>query len=121
MSNKFEIQLESCYAKNRKEWREWLEKNHSISVGVWLIYYKVKSGQLSVKYSEAVEALIIPADLKQSLEANETAKKYFDKFSNSLKKNILVCIEITKRLETRLKRIEQTISSVAQNKNPWVR
>ncbi len=44
MPNKFETQLESFYAKNRKEWREWLEKNHRISVGVWLIYYKVKSG-----------------------------------------------------------------------------
>ncbi len=55
MSNIFETQLESCYAKNRKEWREWLEKNHRTSVGVWLIYYKVKSGQPSVQYSEAVK------------------------------------------------------------------
>jgi uncharacterized protein YdeI (YjbR/CyaY-like superfamily) len=195
MSNKFETQLENFYAKNRKEWREWLEKNHRISIGVWLIYYKVKSGQPSVEYSEAVkealcfgwidskvksldeerymqiftprklksvwsklnkqyteelieqglmteaglekivaakqdgswtsldaiEALIIPADLKQALEANATAKRYFETFSNSSKKNILLWIESAKRPATRLKRIEQTITSVAQNKNPLVR
>ena len=188
-------QLESFQAKDRKEWREWLEKNHHTSLGVWLIYYKVKSGKPSVQYSEAVkealcfgwidskvksldaerymqiftprkqksvwsklnkqyieelieqglmteaglvkieaakqdgswntldaiEELIIPVDLKQALEANETANKYFEKFSNSSKKNILFWIESAKRPETRLKRIEQTISSVAQNKNPLAR
>ncbi|NDJ20218.1 hypothetical protein GS682_00855 [Nostoc sp. B(2019)] len=192
---KFDNQLETFYATNRQEWREWLEKNHNISVGIWLIYYKVKSGKPSVQYSEAVkealcfgwidskvksldeerymqiftprkpksvwsklnkkyieelieqdlmtdaglkkievakqdtywnkldaiEELIIPVDLKQALEANETANKYFQAFSNSSKKNILFWIESAKRPETRLKRIEQTINSAAQNKNPLVR
>lgn len=189
---KFDSQLETFQAKNRKEWREWLEKNYKISRGVWLIYYKVKSGKSSVQYSEAVkealcfgwidskvksldeerymqiftprkqksvwsklnkqyieelieqglmteaglnkieaakqdgswytldaiEDLIIPADLKQALEANEIANRHFQAFSNSSKKNILFWIESAKRPETRLKRIEQTISSAAQNKNP---
>ncbi|MFH7027896.1 MAG: YdeI family protein [Heteroscytonema crispum UTEX LB 1556] len=189
---KSEKQLETFQAANRKEWRSWLEKNHHISVGVWLIYYKVKSGKPSVQYSEAVkealcfgwidskvksldserymqiftprksksvwsklnkqyiqelieqglmtkaglekieaakqdnswitldaiEALIIPTDLKQALEANETANRYFEAFSNSSKKNILFWIESAKRPETRLKRIEQTINSATQNKNP---
>lgn len=188
----FENQLETVYAKDRKEWREWLEKNHHTRVGVWLIYYKVKSGKSSVQYSEAVkealcfgwidskvksldkerymqiftprkpksvwsklnkqyiqelieqdlmteagfkkievakqngswttldeiEALIIPADLKQALEANETANRYFEAFSNSSKKNILFWIDSAKRPQTRLNRIEQTISSAAENKNP---
>ncbi|MBW4689038.1 MAG: YdeI/OmpD-associated family protein [Komarekiella atlantica HA4396-MV6] len=191
---KFDNQLETLYAANRQEWREWLEKNHQTSIGIWLIYYKVKSGQSSVQYSEAVkealcfgwidskvksldeerymqiftprkpksvwsklnkkyieelieqnlmtdaglkkievakqdsswnkldaiEELIIPVDLKQALEANETANKYFQAFSNSSKKNILFWIESAKRPETRLKRIEQTISSATQNKNPLV-
>jgi uncharacterized protein YdeI (YjbR/CyaY-like superfamily) len=189
---KSEKQLENFQAINRQEWRSWLQKNHHISVGVWLIYYKVKSDKPSVKYSEAVkealcfgwidskvksldeerymqiftprksksvwsklnkqyiqeliaeglmteaglekieaakqdgswitldaiEALIIPTDLKQALEANETAKRYFEAFSNSSKKNILFWIESAKRPETRLKRIEQTINSATQNKNP---
>src|SRR5689334_11985878 len=52
---KFEEQLESIYASDRNQWREWLAKNHLTSLGVWLIYYKVKSGQPSVRYSEAVK------------------------------------------------------------------
>ncbi|MBD2355490.1 YdeI/OmpD-associated family protein [Tolypothrix sp. FACHB-123] len=191
----FDNQLETVYAKDRQEWREWLQRNHHSSIGVWLIYYKVKSGKPSVKYSEAVkealcfgwidskvktidterymqiftprkpksvwsklnkqyieelitqnlmteaglkkieaakengswssldaiEALTIPADLKLALTANKTANKYFEALSKSSKKNILSWIESAKRPETRLKRIQQTIISVAQNKNPLSR
>ncbi|MEW5856093.1 MAG: YdeI/OmpD-associated family protein [Cyanobacteriota bacterium] len=67
------------------------------------------------------EALTIPMDLKQALEANEAANRNFEAFSNSLKKNILFWIDSAKRPETRLKRIEQTISSAAQNRNPLIR
>ena len=70
---------------------------------------------------DAIEALIIPTDLNQALAANETANKYFELFSNSSKKNILSWVENAKRPETRLKRIEQTIISATQNKNPLVR
>lgn len=188
----FENQLETVYAKDRQQWRQWLEENHHSCVGIWLIYYKIKSGKASIKYSEAVkealcfgwidskvksldeerymqiftprkpksvwsklnkqyieelitqnlmteaglkkieaakqdgswtsldaiEALTIPADLQLALAANETANRYFEAFSNSSKKNILSWIDSAKRPETRLKRIEQTISSAAQNKNP---
>lgn len=191
----FDRQLETIYAKDRREWRAWLEKNYNNSIGVWLIYYKVKSNLPSIKYTEAVkealcfgwidskvksldeerymqiftprqpksvwsklnkqyieellaqdlmteagikkieaakkdgswtlldaiEALIIPQDLMQALEANETANRYFQAFSNSNKKNILFWIDSAKRPETRLKRIEQTINLVAENKNPLTR
>ena len=189
---KFEEQLDSIYAANRQEWREWLEKNHSNTIGIWLIYYKVKSGKTSVKYSEAVkealcfgwidskvksidqerymqiftprkpksvwsklnkqyieklieqnlmteagfakitaakedgywkaldtvEALIIPEDLKQALESNEAAKRNFEGFNKSSKKSILFWISNAKREQTRLKRIEKTVNSAAENKNP---
>ena len=192
---KFDDQLETIYASDRKAWREWLEKNHCTSRGIWLIYYKAKSGKPSVQYSEAVkealcfgwidskvksldedrykqiftprkpksvwsklnkqyieeimeqglmteaglekieaakqdgswntldaiEALTIPIDLKQALQANETANRNFETFSNSSKKNILFWIDSAKRPETRQKRIEQTISSAVQNKNPLMR
>ncbi|MGH1393335.1 MAG: YdeI/OmpD-associated family protein [Trichormus sp.] len=54
MSN-FDNQLETFHAPNRQSWREWLEKNHQNCIGIWLIYYKVKSGKPSIKYSEAVQ------------------------------------------------------------------
>jgi uncharacterized protein YdeI (YjbR/CyaY-like superfamily) len=192
---RFDVQLESFQAKNRSEWRQWLKENHRSSIGIWLIYYKVKSGKSSIRYDEAVkealcfgwidskvntideesykqiftprkaksvwsklnkqyveelieqglltqagkekieaakqdgswnlldaiEALILPDDLEEALAVNEMAKKYFEAFSNSAKKNILFWITNAKRPETRIKRIEQTILSAAQNKNPLAR
>jgi uncharacterized protein YdeI (YjbR/CyaY-like superfamily) len=43
------------YLTERKEWRKWLEKNHSTSEEVWLIYYKRPSGKPRIQYSDAVE------------------------------------------------------------------
>lgn len=186
---KFEDQLEKFYAKDRQEWREWLDNNYNTSPGIWLVYYKVKSRKPSIIYSEAVkealcfgwidskvnsldaerymqiftprkaksvwsklnkqyieelieqglmteaglkkievakqdgswtildaiEALIIPEDLMQALETNENARKYFDLFSNSSKKNILFWIQSAKLPETRLKRITETVRLAADN------
>jgi len=43
------------YAKSRKEWRKWLEKNHTKQSSVWLIIYKKQSSVSSVYYREAVD------------------------------------------------------------------
>ena len=43
------------YVKTRKEWRKWLEKNHSSSEEVWLIYFKKSSGKPRIPYNDAVE------------------------------------------------------------------
>jgi uncharacterized protein YdeI (YjbR/CyaY-like superfamily) len=67
---------------------------------------------------DAIEALIIPADLQQALGTNAIANQHFQAFNNSTKKNILFWIDSAKRPETRLKRITQTLNSAAQNQNP---
>jgi uncharacterized protein YdeI (YjbR/CyaY-like superfamily) len=192
---KFEDQLDIVYASDRACWRQWLQQNSGNAIGVWLVYYKVKSGIPSVRYSEAVkealcfgwidskvksldaesyrqiftprkpksvwsklnkqyieeliaegkmseaglekitvakqdgswtsldliEALVIPADLKQALETDDTANKNFEAFSQTTKKNILRWIQSAKRPETRSSRIEKTIGAIAQNKNPLIR
>jgi uncharacterized protein YdeI (YjbR/CyaY-like superfamily) len=46
---------DTYYAKDRKAWRKWLEKNHLTSAGIWLIYYKKDSGKTRVPYADAVE------------------------------------------------------------------
>lgn len=43
------------YPKNRKAWRSWLQKNHSLKNHVWLIIYKKDTGKPSVTYDEVVE------------------------------------------------------------------
>ena len=189
---KFDQSLKSFEAANRQIWRNWLEKNYNQSSGIWLIYYKVKSGKPSIRYQEAVqealcfgwidskiksldeerykqiftprkpksvwsklnkqyvkelieqnlmteaglekikiaqengswtaldevEALIVPDDLKRSLEQNIIANKNFENFSNSTKKSILFWISNAKRTQTRANRIQKTIDSAMNNKNP---
>ncbi len=48
-------ELKSYYAKDRKAWRNWLQKHHTKEPGVWLIYNKKSSGKSRVSYEEAVE------------------------------------------------------------------
>lgn len=48
-------QFDQYYARNRQEWRRWLEKNHASSQGIWLIYYKKGTDEPCVTYEEAVE------------------------------------------------------------------
>lgn len=43
------------YFKTRDEWRTWLQKNHSSSEGIWLIYFKKPSGKPRIPYNDAVE------------------------------------------------------------------
>lgn len=43
------------YAINRKQWRQWLEKNHQVEKCIWLIIYKKESGIPSIYYPEAVD------------------------------------------------------------------
>ena len=52
---KFEASLATFEAINRQSWRNWLQQNHQNYSGVWLIYYKVKSGKPSIRYQEAVQ------------------------------------------------------------------
>lgn len=43
------------YVKTRKEWREWLEKNHKTEPEIWLVYYRKITGKSRISYNDAVE------------------------------------------------------------------
>ena len=47
--------MKTVYAKDRREWRTWLAKNHGKCDEIWLVYYKKNSGQPRVPYEDAVE------------------------------------------------------------------
>jgi uncharacterized protein YdeI (YjbR/CyaY-like superfamily) len=51
-------EAQTIYAKDRKEWRSWLQKNHQSKDHIWLIYYKKHTGQTSITYTDAVEEAI---------------------------------------------------------------
>lgn len=49
------LEADRTYAKDRREWRRWLEANHESAAAVWLVYWKKGSGQPSINWSEAVD------------------------------------------------------------------
>jgi uncharacterized protein YdeI (YjbR/CyaY-like superfamily) len=53
-----ETKRERLYFKDKGEWTSWLEKNHSSSNGVLLIFYKKHAGKKGVSYVEALEEAI---------------------------------------------------------------
>nr|WP_295927598.1 YdeI/OmpD-associated family protein [uncultured Dyadobacter sp.] len=40
---------------NRREWREWLQENHSRESAVWLVYHKKTAQAPTITWSEAVD------------------------------------------------------------------
>jgi uncharacterized protein YdeI (YjbR/CyaY-like superfamily) len=46
------------YAKDRREWRNWLKKNYKKAEEACLVYFKVSSGKPSISYQESVEKAI---------------------------------------------------------------
>jgi uncharacterized protein YdeI (YjbR/CyaY-like superfamily) len=71
---------ETFYAKSRKEWRKWLEKNHASKKVVRLIIFKKQSSVPTVSYLEAVEEALCFGwiDAKANKKDDES---YYQSFS----------------------------------------
>lgn len=112
--------LKSVWSRLNKQYiEELIQEGLMTNIGLQTISAAKQDGSWIAL--DDVEALIIPLELQQALESSEIANRNFQAFSNSSKKTILAWIGSAKRSETRLKRIEQTISSAVQNRNPLVR
>jgi len=68
----------------------------------------------SWSFLDDVEALIVPDDLAAALDADSKARRHYDGFNDSSKKNILLWIKTAKRPETREKRIRSTVDLAAR-------
>lgn len=53
-----EINMKSFQAKSRKDWRDWLKKNHLNEKEIWLVYYKKHTGKPTIEYIASVEEAI---------------------------------------------------------------
>ena len=66
---------------DKKDWREWLELNHTEKDAVWLIFYKKKSPKYNLSWSESVDEALCFGwidSTKKTLDS-ETYKQYFCK------------------------------------------
>lgn len=55
MTSPLRDKYDRFYARNRQEWRAWLEQHHATAPGIWLVYYKKETGKPRVEYNDAVE------------------------------------------------------------------
>src|SRR5690606_10042885 len=72
----------------------------------------------SLTLLDAVEQLIVPADLEEAFERHKGSKNYFLGLSKSLRKMMLRWIVLAKRPETRQKRIDEIAMLAGENKRP---
>lgn len=73
--------VEEYCPKNQQEWRNWLEINHKIKDGVWLIFYKKKSPNYNLSWSESVDEALCFGwidSVKKTIDT-EKYKQYFSK------------------------------------------
>jgi uncharacterized protein YdeI (YjbR/CyaY-like superfamily) len=91
-----------------------IEQGLMTPAGLEKIEVAKADGSWSV-YDE-IEDLTMPDDLNTALDENVDARRNFDGFSPSSKKNILWWIASAKRPETRSKRVEETVRLAAVGK-----
>lgn len=104
------------YARDRKEWREWLSKNHDKEKEIWLIYYKKASGKKSISYNDAVEEALCFGwidSIEKSLDSERfagrfTPRKPNSNWSKSNRERVKRLIREGKMTEAGLRLIPQT-------------
>ncbi len=76
-----ETEIKSFYPTSRKEWRNWLQKNHINEPAVWLICYKMKAAIPTISWREAVEEALCFGwvDSKRKPIDNEKFMQFFSK------------------------------------------
>src|SRR5687768_1002695 len=47
--------MEKVFAKDRQEWRKWLEENYDKASEIYLVFYKLSTKKPTVTYEESVE------------------------------------------------------------------
>lgn len=108
-------------AVNKKRIKKLSDAGLMMSAGLAAVEIARQNG--SWTSIDDVEAMIMPAGLKNAFQGNPTAENYFNAFPNSVKKGIYQWISSAKTDGTRTKRIVETVSKSEQNirANQWVK
>lgn len=101
---------------NKEKVAELIEANLMTKAGFDSIAIAQQNGSWSML--DDVEALVVPADLKEALSNYEGATGYFDNLSRSNKKMLLYWVVSAKRAETRQKRIKEIAECAGKNLKP---
>ena len=73
--------VEDYCPSDKQDWREWLELHHKKKDAIWLIFYKKKSSNFNLNWSESVDEALCFGwidSVKRSIDI-EKYKQYFSK------------------------------------------
>lgn len=65
--------------ENQKDWRRWLEQNHSRAQEIWLVYRKPASGKSNIDYETSVEEALCFGwidSIIQKIDENQYVRKF---------------------------------------------
>jgi len=116
-------EIETFCPKSQSDWRKWLEKNHQSKQAVWLVYYKKKSPDHNLIWSEAVDEALCFGWIDSIAKPidNEKYKQYFSKrkaksnWSGINKRKVKMLIDRGLMAEAGYKSIE-----VAKENGSWI-
>jgi len=98
----------SIWAKSNKERIEKLVRQGRMTEA-GLKAVEIAKADGSWYTSDSIEDLVIPSDLSEALISNPEAKKTFERYSNSIKKQVLWFVASAKQAATRQNRISRII------------
>jgi uncharacterized protein YdeI (YjbR/CyaY-like superfamily) len=73
------LKLLELYFEHDKEWYDWLSKNHELSQGIYLIFYKVAHENNSMRWEEAVKVALCFGWIDSTVKSlgNGKRRQYF--------------------------------------------
>lgn len=116
------MQTQEITAKNKTEWRQWLDTYHLQEKNVWLIIYRKDSGTESITWEEAVEVALCFGwiDSKGIKRDTQSYLQFFSQrsvksnWSRKNKKTVQKLIEKGLMIEQGLKMVE-----IAKTNGTW--
>lgn len=114
--------IEEYCPNDREDWRKWLELNHKRKDAVWLIFYKKKSPDHNLSWSESVDEALCFGWIDSTKRAidEEKYKQYFSKrnaksnWSKINKDKVKTLIDQSRMTEEGYKSIE-----IAKENGSW--
>ena len=72
-------EIPELYFKSADDWRKWLEENHDVSRGAYLIFYKVGHEKASMRWEEAVKVALCFGWIDSTVKSlgNGKRRQYF--------------------------------------------
>jgi uncharacterized protein YdeI (YjbR/CyaY-like superfamily) len=78
--------LKTLDVRTRRQWRNWLQKNHTSESEVWLVFYKRHTNVASILYSDAIDEALYFGwvdSLVKRLDEDRYARKFTPRKSDS--------------------------------------